>query len=289
LDDIDLGVFGRQKHHGVQAWEKDYLLYNAIYARLVKKVGSRQDLLLWAQDVAKIAEGFKKRIAEVVSKKGPHKQEFDTFLEGLRQTLNPSVDTFEAIEMLAQHLITKPVFEALFENYSFVKNNPVSQSLENMIDVLEDQGLEKDRIVLDRFYKTVKEQVSGIDNAKGRQQIIVRLYDNFFKLAMPKAVEKLGIVYTPIEIVDFIINSVSKVLKTEFKRNISDENVHFLDPFTGTGTFITRLIESGLLGEALPQKYQSVIHANEMILLAYYIASVNIENAYHAAMGEKTA
>jgi predicted helicase len=210
-------------------------------------------------------------------------------LEGLRQTLNPSVDTTEAIEMLAQHLITKPVFEALFNDFSFVKSNPVSQSLEAMIDVLEDQGLEKDKIVLNRFYKTVKEEVAGIDTAEARQKIIVKLYDNFFKIAMPKAVEKLGIVYTPVEIVDFIINSVAEVLKKEFKKEISDVNVHILDPFTGTGTFITRLIQSGLLKDSLERKYNSEIHANEITLLAYYIASVNIENVYHAAMRDKTA
>jgi predicted helicase len=265
--------------------EKDTLLHNAIFARLVTKFGSRQDMAKWAADVATIADGFINRITEVVNKKGPHKDEFDRFLAGLRQTLNPSVDAPEAIEMLAQHLITKPVFEALFDNYSFVKNNPVSHSLETMIDILEDQGLEKDKVVLSRFYETVKAQVEGINNAAAKQRIIVQLYDTFFKLAMPKAVEKLGIVYTPIEIVDFIINSVAEVLKSEFKRDISDENVHILDPFTGTGTFITRLIQSGLLGPSLGRKYRSEIHANEITLLAYYIASINIENAFHDAIG----
>jgi predicted helicase len=210
-------------------------------------------------------------------------------LEGLRQTLNPSVDTTEAIEMLAQHLITKPVFEALFNDFSFVKNNPVSQSLEAMIDVLEDQGLEKDKIVLNRFYKTVKEEVAGIDTAEARQKIIVKLYDNFFKIAMPKAVEKLGIVYTPVEIVDFIINSVAEVLKKEVKRDISDENIHVLDLFTGTGTFITRLIQSGLLKVSLERKYHTEIHANEITLLAYYIASVNVDYEAYSCLQRSMA
>ncbi|MDR1049671.1 MAG: DEAD/DEAH box helicase family protein [Deltaproteobacteria bacterium] len=268
--------------------EQDAALQTAIYARLVKKVGNKQDLLNWAGDVAQIAEGFKKRITEVVSHDGPHKEEFDKFVDGLQQTLNPSVDSAEATEMLAQHLITKPVFEALFENYSFVQHNPVSKALESMIDVLEDQGLEKDRIVLTRFYKTVRDYVSGIDNSGARQRIIVNLYNNFFKVAMPKAVEKLGIVYTPVEIVDFIVNSVAKVLENEFGRKVSDKNVHILDPFTGSGTFITRLIQSGTLGESLEYKYLNEIHANEITLLAYYIASINIENAYHEMMGENS-
>ncbi|MDR1085982.1 MAG: DEAD/DEAH box helicase family protein [Deltaproteobacteria bacterium] len=269
--------------------ENDSALHKAIYARLVKKMNSDRDLLLWAKDVAKIAEGFKDRITKVVAKEGPHKEEFDKFLTGLRKTLNPSVDSGEAAEMLAQHLITKPVFEALFENYSFVRNNPVSRSLEAMIDVLEDQGLEKDRIILTRFYETVKNQVAQITSSEGRQKIILNLYDGFFKAAMPKAVEKLGIVYTPVEVVDFIINSVAAVLKKEFKRDISDENVHILDPFAGTGTFITRLIHSGLLGKSLNRKYKKEIHANEIILLAYYIASINIENAYHEAAGSQAS
>ncbi|MDR1164646.1 MAG: DEAD/DEAH box helicase family protein [Deltaproteobacteria bacterium] len=263
-------------------------LHNAIYARLVKKVGSKQDFMLWANDVAKIADGFKNRITKVVSQEGPHKKEFGNFLDSLRKSLNPSVNSEEAIEMLAQHLITKPVFEALFDNYSFVQNNPVSKSLETMIHVLGDQKLENDTPTLKRLYETVKNEVAGLDNSAAKQKIMVNLYDNFFKIAIPKAVEKLGIVYTPIEVVDFINNSVAKALEKEFGRNISDPNVHIIDPFAGTGTFITRLIQSGLLGsgEKLKNKYLNELHANEIILLAYYIASVNVENAYHEAMGE---
>ncbi|MDR3203520.1 MAG: DEAD/DEAH box helicase family protein, partial [Deltaproteobacteria bacterium] len=264
-------------------------LYKAIYGRLVKKVGVKQELLIWAQDVAKIAEGFKSRITKVVNEEGPHKETFEEFLNGLRKTLNPSIESADALEMLSQHLITKPVFEALFENYSFVQNNPVSKSLENIIEVLEGQGLDNDRYVLSRFYQRVKEEVAGIDNAEGRQEIIVKLYENFFKIAAAKTVEKLGIVYTPVELVDFVVESAAKVLEKEFGRKISEKNVHILDPFTGTGTFIARLIQSGLLGESLERKYLSEIHANEIVLLAYYIGAINIENAYHSLVGETSA
>lgn len=127
-------------------------------------------------------------------------------------------------------------------------------------------------------------RAAGIDNAEGKQRIIIELYDKFFKTAFPKMVEKLGIVYTPVEVVDFIIHSVADILKKEFDRDISDENVHLLDPFTGTGTFITRLLQSGLIKQKdLERKYRNEIHANEIVLLAYYIASVNIENAFHDA------
>lgn len=262
-------------------------LQNAIYARMVQKVGNKRYWEQWAADVAQIAQRYMERINRLIAAPGPHKTAFDDFLEGLRKNINPSVTPGEVVEMLAQHLITKPVFEALFENYSFVRNNPVSQALQGMIDLLEEQALEKDTLILTRFYESVKLRVSGIDNAEARQRIIVELYDRFFRTAFPLTVEKLGIVYTPIEIVDFINRSVADILQAAFGRTLSDENVHVLDPFAGTGTFIVRMIQSGLIApKDLPRKYAAELHANEIVLLAYYIASINIENAYHATQGE---
>ena len=265
-------------------------LQNAIYARMVQKVGNKRYWEQWAADVANIAQGYMERINRLIAVPGPHKTAFDDFLSGLRKNINPAVTPGEVVEMLAQHMITKPVFEALFENYSFVKNNPVSRALQEMLDLLEAQALEKDTVVLSRFYESVKMRVSGLDNAEARQRVIVELYDKFFRTAFPRTVEKLGIVYTPVEIVDFINRSVADVLRVEFGRSLSDEGVHVLDPFTGTGTFLARMIESGLIApEALPRKYAADLHANEIVLLAYYIASINIENAYHATQGENAA
>jgi predicted helicase len=127
-------------------------------------------------------------------------------------------------------------------------------------------------------------RASGIDNAEGKQRIIIELYDKFFKTAFPKMVEQLGIVYTPVECVDFILHSVNDILKKEFGRGLTDEGIHIMDPFTGTGTFITRLLQSGLIDlKDLDRKYQHELHANEIVLLAYYIATINIENSYHEA------
>jgi predicted helicase len=137
---------------------------------------------------------------------------------------------------------------------------------------------------LQKFYDSVRTRAQGIDNSEGKQRIIIELYDKFFKTAFPKMVEKLGIVYTPVEVVDFIIHSVNDILKKEFDRTISDENIHILDPFTGTGTFLVRLLQSGLIDvKDLERKYKDELHANEIVLLAYYIAAINIENAYHDA------
>ncbi len=259
-------------------------IQRAVFSRMVIKVGDRRYWELWAKDVAKIAERYIDKITNLVSRDGNHKKVFANFVIGLHKNINPSITEQQAIEMLSQHIITKPVFEALFEGYSFVKHNPISIAMQNMVDLLEAQSLEKDADTLQRFYESVKKRAAGIDNAEGKQRIIIELYDKFFKTAFPKMVEQLGIVYTPVECVDFIIHSVNDILQQEFGRSISDENIHLLDPFTGTGTFITRLFQSGLIKEKdLERKYKHEIHANEIVLLAYYIASVNIENAFHDA------
>lgn len=259
-------------------------LQSVVFARLVQKVGNRRYWEQWAKDVAQIAERYVERINRLIRDSVEHKKTFADFLIGLQKNINPSITQGEAVDMLSQHIITKPVFEALFEGYSFVKNNPISISMQTMLDLLEDQSLEKDAETLQKFYESVKERASGINNAEGKQRIIVELYDKFFKTAFPKMVEQLGIVYTPVEVVDFLIHSVDALLKKEFGRSITDENIHILDPFTGTGTFITRLFQSGLIQEKdLERKYKYEIHANEIVLLAYYIAAINIENAYHDA------
>jgi len=264
-------------------------LQSVMFARMVKKVGDRRYWEQWAANVAEIAERQVERINRLVTEDGNHKEAFEEFLSGLQKNINPSITQYEAVEMLSQHIITKPVFEALFEGYSFVKNNPISVSMQKMLELLEAQAIEKDTETLDKFYDSVRRRAAGIDNAEGKQRIIIELYDKFFKTAFPRMVERLGIVYTPVELVDFIIHSVDDVLKKEFGRSLTDENIHILDPFTGTGTFITRLLQSGLISKAdLQRKYQNEIHANEIVLLAYYIAAINIENAYHEASGEES-
>lgn len=259
-------------------------LQSVVFAKMVEKVGNKRYWEQWAKNVAEIASRQIERINRLISDDETHKKEFENFLSGLQKNINPSISEQQAIEMLSQHIITRPVFEALFDGYSFVKNNPISMSMQTMLDLLEDQSFDKDAETLNKFYESVKMRASGIDNAEGKQRIIIELYDKFFKTAFPKMVEQLGIVYTPIECVDFIIHSVNDVLKKEFGRSVSDENVHILDPFTGTGTFITRLLQSGLIEEKdLERKYKHELHANEIVLLAYYIAAINIENAYHEA------
>ncbi len=264
-------------------------LQSVVFARLVQKVGDRQYWEQWAKDVAVIADRQIERITYLVTEKKDQRKAFDKFLTGLQKNINPGIDEPQAIEMLAQHIITRPIFEALFEGYSFVSHNAVSTAMQGMLDVLEDGNIAEESETLQRFYDSVKKRAAGIDNAEGKQRIIIELYDKFFKTAFPKMAEQLGIVYTPVEVVDFIIHSVEDVLKKEFGRSLTDENIHILDPFTGTGTFMTRLLQSGLIDKRdLARKYHEELHANEIVLLAYYIAAVNIENAYHDLRGEKS-
>jgi predicted helicase len=260
---------------------------SAIMAKIVKKCGRRTYWEDWATDIGKVAQTHITRIKALVAQPGsPERKAFEDFLNEIRDDLNDSISEEEAIEMLAQHIITKPVFEALFEGYNFTRENPVSRAMQGVLDALDEHNLEKESDSLRKFYADVKIRASGIDNAEGKQKIVVELYDKFFRNAFPKMTEKLGIVYTPVEVVDFIIHSVNDVLQQEFGQTLGGQGVHILDPFTGTGTFITRLLQSGLIKpEELAHKYAHEIHANEIVLLAYYIAAINIEAVYHSLVG----
>ena len=263
-------------------------LQDGMYAKLVEKCGDRLYWENWAKEIGLIAHKFIERISKLIQS-GVHKKAFNEYLKGLQRDLNPSVDAAQAIEMLAQHIITRPVFDALFADYQFVNNNAVSRSMQRMIDLLQEQAFEKDTEVLEKFYQSVRTNVGGIDNLEGKQTIIKNLYEKFFKGAFPLTVEKLGIVYTPVECVDFIIRSVDDILKAEFNTSLTEQNVHILDPFVGTGTFITRLLQSGLIRpEDMERKYLNEIHCNEIVLLAYYIADVNIESVFHDITRRKT-
>ena len=260
----------------------------AIYAKLVQKVGNRHHWEDWANDIAKIARTHIDRITGILHnpKNLREREAFATFARALRDDLNDSVTDAEITEMLAQHLITKPVFDALFEGYSFAQHNPMSVAMQSVLATLHEHHLEKEADTLSSFYESVKQRAEGIDSAAGKQAIVIELYDKFFRNAFPMMTERLGIVYTPVEIVDFIIHSIAQVLESDFGQSLGSKGVHILDPFTGTGTFITRLLQSGLITpDQLAYKYQHEIHANEIVLLAYYIAAINIEAVYHSIVG----
>ena len=274
-------------------WDK---FEGAIFGKIVQKVGDRKYLENWSQDVAKIAERQISWIKNKLSdKKDPISLEFKKFVSSLQHNINESIDENQAAEMLSQHLITKPIFEALFSKYSFVNQNPVSQAMESIVSELEKAGFAKEQENLEPLYESVRMRAEGIEKAEEKQKIIVTLYNKFFKTAFKTTTERLGIVFTPIEVVDFIVHSVDDVLKKHFDKSLASKNVHILDPFTGTGTFIVRTLtylkaqmDAGKISLAdITRKFTQELHANEIVLLSYYIAAINIEATFDEINGDE--
>lgn len=267
----------------------------AIYGKIVQKVGDRRYLEDWSKDVADIARRHIQGIEFILEQNPDSQSAFDKFLHSLQHNINESIDQNQAIEMLAQHLITLPIFDALFGEYSFVKNNPVSSAMELIVEELSQFGFEKEQKELQPFYDSVRLRAEGIDNAQAKQKIIITLYDKFFSTGFKPTTERLGIVFTPVEVVDFIVKSVDVVLRKHFGKTLASENVHILDPFTGTGTFITRtlhylksLMDSGeITFNDILRKYTQELHANEIVLLSYYIAAINIEAVFDEFNGDE--
>jgi len=290
-DDTDSEVSGgasatQMALFSLSAWQE------AIYTRIVDKVGTRVYWDQWATDVADIAQAQIARINTILNNPDTDAaviEQFERFLKGLRDNLNDSISRDDAISMLSQHLITKPVFDALFAGHDFATHNPVSKVMQAMVDALDGSGLQSETTRLDKFYDSVRLRAAQVVSAEGKQHLIADLYEKFFQTAFKKQSEALGIVYTPVEVVDFILRAADHASRTHFGKALTDEGVHILDGFTGTGTFITRLLQSGLITPGdLVRKYSNELHANEIMLLAYYIAAVNIETTYHALTGKTT-
>ena len=266
----------------------------AIYGKIVQKLGDRRYLEDWSKDVAEIARRHIQGINIVLENNKESNKAFNKFVKSLQHNINESINKNQAIEMLAQHLITLPIFDTLFGEYSFVKNNPVSSAMEKIVDELSQYGFEKEQRELQPFYESVRLRAEGLDNAQAKQKMIITLYDKFFSTGFKDTTERLGIVFTPVEVVDFIVKSVDIVLRKHFNKTLASENVHILDPFTGTGTFITRtlyylkqLIDNGEIKYAdIIRKYTKELHANEIVLLSYYIAAINIEAVFDEINGD---
>lgn len=257
----------------------------AIHAKLVQKVGNRMYWDDWSESIAEIANKYIALIrAQIDPELGDPTvlEEFSRFIQGLRSNLNPTVGKKQAVEMLAQHLVTKPVFDALFESHEFTVENPISRAMQTMVDRFnQNAAFERERKALFGTYASIQKRASGLDSAAAKQNLIKDLYDKFFKKAFPAMAEKLGIVFTPTEVVDYILRSADSSLRSEFGRTLSDEGVSILEPFVGTGTFITRLLQLGLIRpQDLERKFKREIFANEMVLLSYYIAAINIETTF---------
>ena len=259
-----------------------------IYAKIVEKCGDRKYWETWAEDVADIFARLVGRIQGLLEHPDNDalREWFEAFHEELTTTIDTSITKASAIEMMAQHILTGPVFEALFEHYDFAGGNPVARALDALRRDFGEFGLENETRDLEGFYESVRLRAQGLDNPAARQRVLMELYEKFFATAMKKDADRLGIVYTPVEIVDFILASADAVLRREFGRSLGGEGVHVLDPVTGTGIFLVRLLQSALIGDAdLKRKYREELHANELVLLAYYIAAIHIEEAFRGRIG----
>ena len=279
-------------------YKLDGLVVDHFYARVVERVGDRQYWDKWAKDVAKVATTVQTRLRAMIPSNGESttahrtelKQRFNALLQAMRATTNDALTEDGALAIVAQHMITGPVFDALYPDYDFTSQNPVARSLGEFVDAMGDHGLDAEMQGLQKFYDSVRRRAEGIDNPNGRRKVLEELYENFFKAALPKEAERLGVVFTPHELVDYILHSVNDVLKQEFGKTLADEGVHILDPFAGMGTFIWRLIANPELipDDALHRKYTQELHANEILPLAYYMATINIEEAYRERVAKMT-
>jgi len=252
----------------------------ALITKIAKSLGlTKKYLENWAKDVAKTAERLQEYIKIALTKEEKVRKTFEEFHEALKTFINEEIDENQVLSMVVQHILTKPIFEALFYEFDFVKNDIIAKSLEEITEIFKGY-VERETKELKSFYESVKLKAQAIDKEEELQDFIRMLYDNFFKIAFRKTAEELGIVYTPVEVVDFIIKSVDYLLKEKFGKILSDENVVILEPFAGTGTFLARLLHH-IPMQSLKRKYESnEIWGNEILLLSYYIAKTNLESTY---------
>lgn len=260
----------------------------SVFGRIVKKVGSSLYWEDWSKDIATVADRYIHLIDRLLEDP-EHQDAFQEFVNALRATLNPAVDNESAVEMLAQHILTAPLFDAMFPDHSFSKQNPVSRAMNTILEMLTDHSMiENERKDLDAFYRAMVERIEAVHTLAGKQEIMRTLYDRFFSQAFPRMSERLGIVFTPVEVVDFIIRSANDAMRTAFGQGLGEPGVAIIEPFAGTGTFVARLLQLGVIPpEALEHKYKNEIFANEFVLLSYYIASINIEQVYHQVRAEQ--
>ncbi len=263
-------------HDLISYKELEKKIIQGVTTELVRKVGDINYYDKYGEKLGERANTIEARLRIKIKSNDTIKKEMDTFHEGLKQIINESVTFEDTIKALSQHVVLSFVFDELFSK-EFSSQNPISVAFNKMIQKI---GFKEELDILDEFYNDVKKEISLIESDVAKQNFIKKLYGNFFESADKKGAEQHGIVYTPVEIIDFIINSVQHVLKTEFGKEFNDRDVKVLDPFTGTGTFLVRLLQSGFITTNLYEKYKHDLYANEMILLAYYTATINIETAY---------
>lgn len=262
--------------------------FQKINKPVAKHVSNRQ-WQEWARDIARLVQNYIRQITKIlgIAENTALHAAFNEFSATLRNDVNGSLSHNDIIEILAQYLVTKPVFDILFDRSKLVESDPLSGVLDKVFNAFKEITKADDTKKPDQFYQAVAQRALEVDGKPAeRQKFIAELYDRFFSIVFPKMTDRLGIVFTPVEVVDFILQSVNDILRTDFNSSFESQGVHILDPFTGTGIFIARLIECGVIkSEDLERVYRGELHANELVLLAYYLAKTNIATAYHSIKG----
>ncbi len=251
-------------------------LADAVYNVMPTKLGDRNYWENFTKKTGNIARTLNNRL-KMIFEKNP--EIFHGFLTSLRENIHQSIKEEEALDMITSHIITKPIFDAIFGDNI---QNPIAKALDKMVLKLSDLGLEGETKDLKNLYESVKTEAAHAKSQKSQQELIKNLYNTFFKEAFRKQSEKLGIVYTPIEVVDFILRATNGILKKHFNTDFNDKNITIFDPFTGTGSFIDRLLSKDndlISDEALKEKFQKNLFAFDIVLLSYYIALINITQA----------
>ncbi|GAA9981276.1 DEAD/DEAH box helicase family protein [Helicobacter pylori] len=257
-------------------------LADAVYNVMPTKLGDKNYWENFTKKTGNIARTLNNRLKDIFEK---NPEFFHGFLDSLKGNIHSNIREDEALDMITSHIITKPIFDAIFGDNI---KNPISKALDKMVEKLSTLGLQGETKDLKNLYESVKTEAMHAKSQKSQQELIKNLYNTFFKVAFRKQSEKLGIVYTPIEVVDFILRATNGILKKHFKTDFNDKNITIFDPFTGTGSFIARLLskENDLISdEALKEKFLNNLFAFDIVLLAYYIALINITQAAQSRDG----
>ncbi len=236
-------------------------------------------------DIPSIVKTLRDRIDETGAKNPNFKAAANSFLELCKAEINPEITLADVREMMIQHILTADIFNKIFDDPEFHRHNNIARELEKLNEILFTHTERRNLLgEIEHYYDTINACASGITDHHEKQKFLKVLYENFYKVYNPKAADRLGVVYTPNEIVNFMIESTNYLLEKHFGKNLGDKNVDILDPATGTGTFITSIIDS-IPKQNLAHKYQHELHANEVAILPYYIANLNIEFTFKQKMG----
>ena len=237
--------------------------------------------------VPELGRALKELIEKEQKSNARFRAAFDDFYALCRQSINPNLSKEAVEEMLIQHLLTERIFRTVFNNPDFTRRNAIAAEIEKVIDALTSQAFTRDAFLqsLDRFYQAIDKAARTIEDFSEKQRFLNTVYEKFFQGFSVKVADTHGIVYTPQPIVNFMVRSVEAILQKEFGKSLSSPDVHILDPFVGTGNFIVHIMQA-IKKTALGQKYQNELHCNEVMLLPYYIASMNIEHEFYELTGK---